>query len=114
MDRCQSGIPSASAVFARAFQVFQEQNNKRCIKIFDLELRRHFAELFFGKLQKQAKAIAIARDGVRAGCPLTKQAIGKERLEERGETSGNQGRTSRGISRSVASWRSSGTASRYQ
>jgi hypothetical protein len=55
----------------------QEETDQWCIQIFDLELRGDFAESFFGELQKQAKAIAISRDGVRAHCPLAKQAIGK-------------------------------------
>jgi hypothetical protein len=102
VDGCQPGIPSASAVFASTFQMFKEKTNERCIQIFDPELGGHFAESFLGKLQKQAKAIAISRDGVRAHCPLAKQAIGKERLEKRGKAGGDHSRTSRGISRSVA------------
>jgi len=62
-----------------------------------------FAKSFLGKLQKQAKAIAESRDGVRARFPLAKQAIGKEGLEKRWKAGGNHSRTSRGISRSVAS-----------
>jgi hypothetical protein len=103
VDGCQPGIPSARAVVASTFQMFKEKTNERCIKIFDPKLGRHFAESFLGKLQKQAKAIAISRNRVRACCPLTKQSIGKERLEKRGKAGGNHSRTSRGISRSVAS-----------
>jgi hypothetical protein len=49
----------------------------------------HFAESFLGKLQKQAEAIAISRDGVRTRLPLTQQTIGKEGLKKEGEIGGN-------------------------
>jgi hypothetical protein len=92
------------ALFLRtAFQVLEEKANKGRIEILDAKLGGHFAELFFGKMQKQAEAIAISRDGVRARLPLAKQAIGKEGLKKGGKVSGNHGRTSARISRSVAS-----------
>jgi hypothetical protein len=83
--------------------MFQEETNERRIEIFDSELKRHLAESFFSKLQKQAEAIAICRDRVRARLPLAKQTIRKERLKKRGKAGGNHRGTSRGISRSVAS-----------
>jgi len=82
--------------------MFKEATNERRIEIFDSELNRHLAESFFSKLQKQAEAIAICRDSVRARLPLAKQTISKERLKKRGEAGGNHRGTSRGISRSVA------------
>ena len=103
MEGSQTGIPRASAVLASAFQVIEEDANKGSIEVFDAELGGHFAESFFGKLQKQAEAIAVSRDGVRARLPLAKQPIGKEGLEERGKAGGNHGCTSFAISRSVAS-----------
>jgi hypothetical protein len=72
VDGSQPSIPSASAVFPSTFQIVKEQTDERCIEIFDAELGGHFAEPFFSKLQKQAKAIAISRDGVRTCLPLPK------------------------------------------
>ena len=95
MDGSQACIPRASAVFANTFQVVEEKTNKRRIEILDAELGGHFAESFFGKMQKQAEAIAISRDRMRARLPLAKQAIGKEGLKKRGKVGGNHGRTSR-------------------
>jgi len=63
--------------------MFKEKTTERCIQIFDPELGGHFAESFLGKLQKQA--------------------IGKEGLEKRWNAGRDHSRTSRGISRSVAS-----------
>src|SRR5215471_9508405 len=114
MDSCEARIPRARAVFAGAFQVVEEKTDKGRVKIFDAKLGGHFAESFFRKVQKQAEAIAISRDRMRTRLPLAKQAIGKEGLKKGGKVSRDHGRTSRFISRSVASWRSSGTASRYQ
>jgi len=82
MDGSQTNVPRASTVFAGALQVIEKETNERGIEIFDPELGGHFAESFFGKLQKQAEAIAISRDGVRARSPLAKQAIGKEGLQK--------------------------------
>src|SRR5437764_2797973 len=101
MDGSQPGIPGASAIFASAFQVIEEEADKGSIEVFDPELRGHFAKSFFGKLQKQAEAIAISRYCMRAGLQLTKQAIGEERLKKRGKGGGNHGCISRS-SRSVA------------
>ena len=61
MDGPQPGIPRASAVFASAFQVIEEKTNEGRIEVFDPELGGTFVEPFFGKLQKQAEAIAISR-----------------------------------------------------
>ena len=95
MDGPQAGIPRANAVFPNAFQVLEEKANKGRVEIFDQELGGHLAEPFFGKMQKQAEAIAISRYGMGAGVSLAKQTIGKERLKKRGEAGGNHCRTSR-------------------
>ena len=95
MDGSEPGIPGTSAVFASAFQVIEEETNEGRVEILDPELGGHFAESFFGKLQKQAEAIAISRDRMRARLPLAKQAIGKEGLKKRGKAGGNHGCTSR-------------------
>src|SRR5207248_7388349 len=94
--------------------MIEKKANERSIKVFDSELGGHFAEPFFSKTQKQAEAISISRDGMRARLPLAKQAIGKEGLEKRRKAGGNHGCASRWISRSIVSCMSSGTASRYQ
>jgi hypothetical protein len=82
VDGSQPDVPSTSAVVAGAFQVVEEKANEGCVEILDSELGGHFAESFFGKLQKQAEAIAISRDGMRARLPLAQQAIGKEGLQK--------------------------------
>ena len=103
VDGPQPDVPRASTVFASAFQVIEEETNEGCIEVFDPDLGGHFAESFFGKLQKQTEAIAISGNRMRAGLPLAKQAIGEEGLKKRGKAGGNHGCTSRWISRSVAS-----------
>jgi hypothetical protein len=95
VDGTQPGIPGACAISASAFQVIEEEANKGSIGVFDPDLGGHFAESFFGKLQKQAEAIAVSRDRMRARLSLAKQSIGEERLKKRGKAGGNHGRTSR-------------------
>ena len=82
MDSSQPNVPRASAVFASAFQVIEEEPNEGCIEVFDAELGWAFVELFLGELQKQAKGVAISRYGMRARLPLAKQTIGEEGLKE--------------------------------
>jgi hypothetical protein len=81
----------------------EKKTNKGRIEIFDLELGGHFTESFFGKMQKQAEAIAIPRDGMGARLALAEQAVSKEGLKQRGKVGRNHGCTSLSISRSVAS-----------
>jgi hypothetical protein len=95
VDGCQADIPRARAVFASAFQVIEEETDEGSIEVFDPELAGAFAELLFGELQKETKAIAISCDGVRARLSLAKQTIGKERLKKRGKAGGNHRPTSR-------------------
>ena len=73
------------------------------VEVLDAELGRHFTESFFGKMQKQAEAIAISRDGMGARLALAEQAVSKEGLKKRGKVGSNHGCTSLAISRSVAS-----------
>jgi hypothetical protein len=103
VDSSEARIPGASAVFADTFQVVEEKANKGGIEILDAELGGHFAESFFGKMQEQAEAVAISRYRMWTRLPLAKQAISKEGLKKGGKVSGNHGRTSGWISRSVAS-----------
>src|SRR5579863_3377074 len=114
MDSSQACIPRAGAVLAYVFEVVEEQTDKLRVEVFDAKLGRRLAQSFFGKLQKQAEAIPISRYGIRTRLQLLKQAFSKEGLKERRKVGADHGCTSRSISRSVASWRSSGTASRYQ
>jgi hypothetical protein len=94
MDGCQARVPRTRAILADAFQVIEEEADEGSIEVFDLELAGAFAELLFGELEKETKAIAISRDGMRTRLSLAKQTIGKERLKKRGEAGGNH-RTSR-------------------
>ena len=68
------------------------------------------------ELEQQAKGVPVGRYGVRTRAKLFLQSIGKEALNERLKA-GNAHRSPPSCAsakRSVASWRSSGTASRYQ
>jgi len=95
VDGCQAHVPCASAVFASAFQLIEEETHEGSIEVFDAELGGTFVEPFVGELQKQAKAIAISRYGMGARLTLAKQTIGKKGLKKGGEVGGNHGRTSR-------------------
>jgi hypothetical protein len=103
VDGPQAGIPRASAVFPRAFQVIEEVANEWCVEVFDPQLGGTLAESFFGKLKKRAEAVAISRYRMWACLPLAKQVVGKEALKQGGKAGGNHGCNSRWISRSVAS-----------
>jgi hypothetical protein len=103
VDGSEARVACASTVFANAFQMVQEKTNKGCIEVLDAKLGGHFAESIFGKMQKQAEAIAISRDGMGARLALAEQAVSKERLKQRGKVGSNHGCTSPAISRSVAS-----------
>ena len=78
MDSSEARISRARTVLANAFQVVEEKTNKGCIQILDAKLGGHFAESFFGKMQKQAEAIAVPRDGMGARLALAEQAVRKE------------------------------------
>jgi len=95
VDGSQPNIPRASAVFASAFQVIEEETDEGSIKVFDAELGGASVEPFFGKLQKQTKGIAISCYRMRACLPLTKQTIGEKGLQERRKAGGHHGCTSR-------------------
>jgi hypothetical protein len=95
VDGSQPNIPRASAVFASAFQVIEEETDEGSIEVFDAELGGAFVEPFLGELQKQTKGIAISCYRMRACLPLTKQTIGEKRLKKRGEAGGHHGCTSR-------------------
>jgi hypothetical protein len=103
VDGSEARVARAGTVFANAFQVVEEKTNKGRIEVLDAELGRHFTESFFGKMQKQAEAIAISRDGMGARLALAEQAVSKEGLKKRGKVGSNHGCTSLAISRSVAS-----------
>jgi hypothetical protein len=95
VDGSQSNVPRASAVFAGAFQVIEEETNEGGIELFDTELAWSFVEPFFGELQKQPEAIAISGDCMQARLSLAKQPIGEEGLKESRKAGGSHGCTSR-------------------
>ena len=72
MDRSQTCISRTRTVLTYAFQVIEEETNKRCIEIFDAELGWRFAKSLFGEMQKQAETISISRYRMRACLPLLK------------------------------------------
>jgi hypothetical protein len=102
-DGSQANVPRASAVFASVFQGSEEESNEGSLEVFDAELGGAFVEPFLGELQKQAKAIAIAGDGMWARLRLAKQPMGEERLEEGRKGGGHHGSTSRCSNRRLAS-----------
>jgi len=95
VDGSQANIPRASAVFASAFQVIEEETNEGSIEVFDAELGGAFVESLLGELQQQAKGITISLYGMWARLPLAKQTIGEESLQERRKIGANHGCTSR-------------------
>jgi hypothetical protein len=91
----QPNVPRASAVFANALQLIEEKTNEGSIEVFDAKLGWAFVKPFFRKLQKQAEAVAVCRDGIRARLPLAKQTIGEEALKKGGKAGGNHAWPSR-------------------
>jgi hypothetical protein len=95
VDGSQPNIPRASAVFASAFQVIEEETHEGSIAVFDAELGGAFVEPFLGELQQEAETVPISRHGMGARLALTKQTICEKRLQERRKAGGHHGCTSR-------------------
>ena len=111
----EARVSAAGAIAALAFKVVEELAQERGVEIRKHEARRGAAEGRCGKAQEKAEGISIGGHGVSARAALLDQAVGEEGLQERGEIAGGHGALRRGpVARSVASRRSSGTASMYQ
>src|SRR6266478_7214367 len=115
VERREASVATASGVAALALEVVEELTEEGSVEIREHEVGRGTAEARGGEPQEQAEGGAVRSDGVRARLPLPEQAVGEEGLQERGEVGGGHGASFLGpVARSVASWRSSGTASMYQ
>jgi hypothetical protein len=115
VERRTAGIAAARGVAALALEGIEELAEEGGVEVGEREAGGGTAEARGGEAQEQAEGVAVGGHRVRARPPLLQQAIGKEGLQERGKIGGAHGASSRGpVARSVASWRSSGTASTYQ
>ena len=95
--------------------MIEELAEKAGVEVGEREAGGGTAEARGGEAQEQAEGVAVGGHRVWARPPLLEQAVGKEGLQERGEVGGAHGASSRvPVARSVASRRSSGTASMYQ
>jgi hypothetical protein len=92
VNRCQADVPGASAILPASFQIVEEISDERHVQVIEREVRWRFAEPFFCKLKQQTKGIAISRYGVGTCSALPKEAICKERLQERGKAGRHYGR----------------------
>jgi hypothetical protein len=116
MYRAQAVIASASAVVAIVLQVLEECGHQLGIQILHSKVAGLSATLLGSKLQQKSEGVPVAGHRVMAGTKLTLQAAGEEPLEVFGEV-GVTHRRPPCVAvdwNSVASSRSSGTASMYQ
>ena len=112
-DGSKSSITGAGAIFPLFLKVVEEGADEWRIQIADVQLRRLRAAPLGRKAQHQSQGVPIGSNCMRAGLPLTYQAIGEERLQGGGE-SAHEAAPSPVWRRSAARISSSGTAERYQ
>ncbi len=115
-DCGQASVSCACGVAPLGLEVVEELADEARVEVFDPELRRGLSELFGREAQQQTEGIAVSGDGVGARPSLSKQAVGEEGLQKGREAGSGHDSSSWHccMRRSVASWRSSGTASMYQ
>jgi hypothetical protein len=115
MERRKAGVSAAGGVAALLLEMIEKVAKEGRIKISEREARGGTAEARGGEAKEQAEGVAVGCHRVWARLPRSQQAVGEERLQERRKIGGVHGASRRGlVARSVASWRSSGTASMYQ
>lgn len=115
VKRGEPGVATARGIPAITLEVIEKVAKKAGVEVRERELGRRPAEARGGEAQEQPEGGAICGDGVRARLALPDQTVGEEGLQQRRELGGRHGTSSRSfVARSVASWRSSGTASMYQ
>src|SRR6187551_2808668 len=115
VHRCEAGVTTAGRVAAHTLEVIEKLSEEDRVEIRNDEAGRRTAEALTNEAQEQTEGRAIRGDGMRARLPLPLQAVREEPLQQRGEVGDSHDPSLRGcVARSVASWRSSGTASMYQ
>ncbi len=117
VDRGEADIPCPRRVAPVLLDVIEKCADERGIQVIERKARGRLAEPLLGKPEQQPKRIAVGRNGMGARSLLADEPFGKETLQQTRE--GRGGRHGApvfpaSVSRSVASCRSSGTASRYQ
>ena len=97
--------------------MIEEGADEGRVQIVESQPGWHLAETLGREAQQEAERVPIRRDGMGTGRTLLHESIREEGLEQRGEAGrelhAGASDPSR-VTRSAASWRSSGTASMYQ
>src|SRR5580693_144992 len=116
MDRGEPRIAGAMAVLTRTLQVLEKFRDQCRREIVHCQRRWGTPAVVRQIAQQEAKRVAIRGDRMGARLALLQQVVGKKPLEQCRERGGDHRPPSaRGFSRrAAASWRSSGTAWRYQ
>ena len=112
----QADVAGADSVASLGLQPLEEPTDKRGVDVLEHQIAGGLDELSCREAQQEAEAVAVAGDGVGARAALGEQVVDEERLEQGRQGGGSHGSTSSllPMRRSVASRRSSGTASMYQ
>jgi hypothetical protein len=116
VQRCETVISCPGAIASLDFEVLQKLAEEGGVEFFQAKFGWLPSEALRGETEQQAKSVPVAGDRVWAGAELSEQPVRKEALEEGREAVGGHRAPPRfrTIRCSVASWRSSGTASMYQ
>ena len=115
-DRRQPGVAAAGAVAAPGLEGIQEPPDKFGIDVGEQKIGRLPVETAASEQQEQHEGVAIACHRVGAGAELTLEALGEESLHEQGKRVRRHDPSpslKACSARSLASFRSSGTASMY-
>src|SRR5713101_3420595 len=112
VDGRQPRVARTGAVSPPTLEVIEKLRQERRVEVFDGELRGRLVQVLICEAQQQTEGVAIGSDRMSAPAPLPNEAVHEETLQERLEAHNAISR--RRISRSVASWSNSGTASMYQ
>lgn len=117
VKRGESDVAGACRTTALMLDVVQELTQQPRVKILNAQTVRWTADALSGEAEQKSKGIPVTRHSVRARAELSKQAVRKEPLQQCREVRSRcHAAPPLGcpMRRSVASCRSSGTASRYQ
>jgi hypothetical protein len=112
VERREAGVAAASGVAALALKMVEELSEERGTEVGEHEAGGIAGKSCGGEAEQQTESVAVGGHRVRACAPLLDEPIDKEGLQKRGEIGGAH--TFSLVARSVASRRSSGTASMYQ
>jgi hypothetical protein len=115
VDGSQAGVAAAGAVTAILLEVVEELSEESGVEVGEKKAGWGTVKSPLREVQEEAECIAVGPNRMGAGLALFKQALGEEGLRERRELGRAHSEPSRRrVARSLASWRSSGTASKYQ